>query len=641
MDTLMCQRATVARAAAAIGGAMFLAFAAFAQTPAPSAPPAPNWRRVGSFTMDLALASPATGPVSRVWFSPDGGRLFAQTAGGRIFESSDMETWVPSVNPSAPPAPAPSAGPGSAADTKLYAVDAQRIFALGAHLFRTSDGGRSWTNLTAYGDTSVIGSGQHDMAVSPRDPDVLVVANDHGVWRSADGGMSWTGLNQALPNLPVRRILATPQGLDGTRVAVEGSGMLEAQPGADKEWRPVADPQLTSQIETAAARRKAFSQSLGAEITAVAGSGDILYAGALDGRIWISSDRGQTWRASRQGSGAVVTGFYVDPQQPQIGLATIGGKGAHVLRTVNTGVTWDDLSSNLPDAPAHAIVADRSSGAAYVATDAGLFYAPVDLERSSPASNWTLISNTLPAAAAVDVKLDPGGNQLYVALDGYGVFAASAPHRAGLLRLVNAADFSARAAAPGSLVSVVGGRVTRAQSGDLNFPILDASESESQIQVPFEATASSGSTLPLALEAAGKQFTFGVALQDVSPAIFIDRAGSPMLLDADSGLMFDARNTARSGARIQVLMTGLGKVRPDWPTGMAAPLQQPPAVRATVAAYIDHAPVEVLSATLAPGYVGLYLVEIRLPAIVNAGPAELYLTADGQESNRVAIQLAQ
>ena len=112
-----------------------------------------------------------------------------------------------------------------------------------------------------------------------------------------------------------------------------------------------------------------------------------------------------------------------------------------------------------------------------------------------------------------------------------------------------------------------------------------------------------------------------------------------MLLDADSGLMLDARNTARSGSRIQILMTGLGKVRPDWPTGMPVPLQQPPAVRATVAAYLDRAPIEVLSATLAPVYIGLYLVEIRLPAILNAGPAELYITADGQESNRVGIQL--
>jgi uncharacterized protein (TIGR03437 family) len=110
-----------------------------------------------------------------------------------------------------------------------------------------------------------------------------------------------------------------------------------------------------------------------------------------------------------------------------------------------------------------------------------------------------------------------------------------------------------------------------------------------------------------------------------------------MLLDADSGLMLETGVTARSHGRIQILATGLGKVRPDWPTGMPAPLENPPAVAVTVKAYLDRAPVEVTRATLAPGYIGFYLVELQLPAIVNAGPAELYISADGQDSNRVQV----
>ena len=84
---------------------------------------------------------------------------------------------------------------------------------------------------------------------------------------------------------------------------------------------------------------------------------------------------------------------------------------------------------------------------------------------------------------------------------------------------------------------------------------------------------------------------------------------------------------------------GLGKVRPDWPTGQAAPLSNPPDIAATVQGFLDRAPVEVTRATLAPGYIGFYLIELQLPAIVNAGPAELYISADGQESNRVRIFL--
>jgi uncharacterized protein (TIGR03437 family) len=112
-----------------------------------------------------------------------------------------------------------------------------------------------------------------------------------------------------------------------------------------------------------------------------------------------------------------------------------------------------------------------------------------------------------------------------------------------------------------------------------------------------------------------------------------------MVLDADRGILLDAMTPARSGSRIQILATGLGRVQPEWPTGMAAPLESPPKVVAPVRVYLDRAPVEVTRATLAPGYIGFYLVEVRLPEIVNQGPAELYLEADGQPSNRVSVYL--
>src|SRR5579862_5593564 len=59
-----------------------------------SAQTAPDWRKIGGATVDLALASPATGPVGRVWFSP-GGVLFARTASGKVFQTADFESWVP------------------------------------------------------------------------------------------------------------------------------------------------------------------------------------------------------------------------------------------------------------------------------------------------------------------------------------------------------------------------------------------------------------------------------------------------------------------------------------------------------------------------------------------------------------------
>jgi uncharacterized protein (TIGR03437 family) len=244
----------------------------------------------------------------------------------------------------------------------------------------------------------------------------------------------------------------------------------------------------------------------------------------------------------------------------------------------------------------------------------------------------------LPAAAAADVKLDSGAIQLWVALEGYGMFQAMAPHRVGDPRLISSAGLVARAAAPGTLFSIEGARVNSANAGGLSVPVLAATDNESQIQIPFEVR---GDSLALAIDGpAGARILPSVPLLSTAPAIQLDpRDGAPLLLDADNGVLLDAMHPAHSHARIQILATGLGRVQPDWPTGLPAPADIPHAVAAPVRALLDRAPVSVTRAILAPGYVGMYLVEIEIPNIVNYGPAELYIEVDGQTSNRVRVYI--
>ena len=596
-----------------------------------------DWRRVGNTSVELGLASPGTGPVESVWYAADGSRLYARTKSGRTFETTDFENWSPAATPSDPAdPPAPSVDRVPERGVKLEAAASGRIYALGGQLYRSDDGGRSWTNLTGYRAQSVIGSAQRSVAVSPADRDQVVVANDYGVWRSMDGGLSWSGLNQELPNLPATRILATPANGRGVRIEAGALGSLELPPGSADAWQPVADVQAAVEARALSVA----SRALGTPITAVASSGSTAYAGSADGRIWVSLDFGRTWTPSpRPGTNGPVERIVADPTEPRVALAAVGGSGPHILRTTNSGEFWDDLTSNLPDVPAHSVAAVRAAGAVYAATDKGVFYAKADLENAGPAAvTWLPLNSHLPAAPATDVRLDANGYQLYAAMDGYGVYATPAPHRLATLHLLNAADYSTRPAAPGSLVSVVGGRVRSASVGNLTFPVLAASDAESQIQVPFDAEPAN---LSLALQTGAGRFTLGLPVQPVSPAIFVNRDGSPMILDGDSGLMLDGRNVAHSHGRIQILATGFGKVHPDWPAGVPAPLDHPPVVAASVKAYLDRQPVQVTRATLASGYVGFYLIEIQLPEIVNDGPAELYLTADGQESNRVQLVLEQ
>jgi uncharacterized protein (TIGR03437 family) len=595
----------------------------------------PDWRKIGGPAFDVMLASPASGPVERVWYSAGGALLYARTASGRTFQTADFENWSAVAGPlDPPPLPLAVSTPRLPEAGARVVPSALQMYAFARNLWRSSDGGSTWENLTAYQSQSVVGDGLHSLAISPVNPDELVVANDYGVWRSLDGGMSWTGLNQSLPNLPVNRILSTPAGRVGTRIQAGPLGVLELPPGGSV-WRPAA----AAEVQSEAVLKSQYTALVGAPVSAVASAGDTVYIGSDDGRIWVSIDGGRSFRQSPlpDGTSGKVERIFADSTEPRVALAALSGAGAHILRTTNTGTFWDPLDGNLPDAPARGVTAERAAGAIYLATDKGVFYAQADLENPSAGPVvWTALTENLPAAPATDARLDPAGVQLYIALDGYGVFAAAAPHRARTLKIVNAADFSTRPAAPGSLLSVVGARVSQARGGNLDFPVLAVLGGDSQIQVPFEAV---GPNVALALTTAAGTITQGISVQPVSPAILVGRDGLPTVYDADSGEPIDLRNAARSGGRIQIMATGLGRVQPDWPSGLAAPLENPPAVAAAIGVFLDGDPLRVTRAVLAPGYVGFYIVEAELPAINNAGPSELYISAAGQASNRVQINL--
>jgi uncharacterized protein (TIGR03437 family) len=613
---------------------------------------------VGNSAIELALPSAATGPVDRVWYSLDGLSLFAKTASGRVFRTADFEQWQLVTDGKATPPTADEAVAQSTPEAAFKlatpsgsAAAAGRLYGIGGDVYRSDDAGVSWANLTSYQGACLLGPGLRAVTVSPMDPEDLVVASDSGVWRSLDGGVSWIGLNQFLPNLPAVHLLGLPSGTRGVRLELAGVAQeVEWAPGEKSAWKPVAAVDLGREQNL----KSALSQVLKRSVTAIAAAEEYIYAGDSEGRLQVSADAGVSWgpafklgeqgRSEEQGK---VAAIWVDADDPRVAVAVLGArsslaagsaKPAYVLRTMNGGSFWDDITANLPEnAAAHGVAADRASGAIYVATDAGLFYTTTDLGSAGRPTVWSSLSEHLPAVAAADVKLDAGGNQLFAVLDGYVVYTTIAPHRLRDARIVNAADYSARPTAPGALLSVLGARVESARSEDLAAPVLDATETASQIQVPFEAK---GDSVSLSLEAASGPLTFGVPLKSASPAIFVDPEGTPLIMDAASGVLLDASKPARASSRIQVLATGLGQVKPDWPTGLAAPLKDPPRVAAAVHAYLDGSPVEVTQASLAP-FVGFYLIEIQMPRIADTGPAELYIEAEGQQSNRVRLYVEQ
>ena len=182
----MCRKVTI-RILAVAGVLTGVGFV-FAQTPVL------DWRHIGNSAVELSLPSVATGPVDRIWYSEDGSVLYARTATGRIFETTDFEQWRRStdakISPPSAQNPAIARAPEPGLRLASQPVTSGRLYGVGRNAYRSDDGGLSWSNLTGYKGVSILGEWLSDVAASPRDPDEVVVASLNGVWRSMDGGLS-------------------------------------------------------------------------------------------------------------------------------------------------------------------------------------------------------------------------------------------------------------------------------------------------------------------------------------------------------------------------------------------------------------------------------------------------------------------
>src|SRR5262249_27612621 len=216
--------------------------------------------------------------------------------------------------------------------------------------------------------------------------------------------------------------------------------------------------------------------------------------------------------------------------------------------------------------------------------------------------------------------------------------------------LRNAAGFGSRLAS-GSLASVFGSGLAemvalpgrslpltlgglRVTIGGVPAPLLFVHPFQANLQIPLELSPG-----PQTVQVASNFGTaqFDIALDEAAPGIFTLPDSSGAVLNQDFSLNA-ALNPAARGSVLQVFTTGLGAVNPSIATGAFAP--NSPLSRATTAvtATLDDQPAQVLFAGLAPGFAGLYQVNILIPpSLPPNATAKLVIRAAGQESNAVAV----
>jgi len=223
---------------------------------------------------------------------------------------------------------------------------------------------------------------------------------------------------------------------------------------------------------------------------------------------------------------------------------------------------------------------------------------------------------------------------------------------------VNAASFDRyKPLAPGMIFSLFGSNLAegknlasqiplprslgsiKATLGGYDVPLFYADGEQVNAQVPFELTPGMATLVVTGKDAAGAPGT--VTIVSAQPGVFTvsqSGTGQGVVLDALNNLV-DSSHAVKAGEVVVIYATGLGATNPPVATGQAAPAVPPLALVTTpVKVTIGGVDAAVEFAGLAPGFVGLYQVNARVPAGVPAGSAvALVLTQNGVASNTVTI----
>ena len=226
--------------------------------------------------------------------------------------------------------------------------------------------------------------------------------------------------------------------------------------------------------------------------------------------------------------------------------------------------------------------------------------------------------------------------------------------------VVSSASYAAQAPlAPGSLIAIFGSYLADGQASAQSLPLptvlgqtqvlMDAQElplvfvSEGQINamLPYDIAVNTRHQL---IVRRGSSYTTPepVTLAPAEPAVFTrDQSGKGPGIVIDSRYQFvDASNPAAAGDVVVIYTTGLGEVTPKVAAGMPAPVDslRPTASPVTVTMGGVSAP-QVLFAGLAPGFTGLYQINVVIPVGVAAGAVPVVISVGDRPGPPVTIAI--
>ncbi|MEJ2595318.1 MAG: T9SS type A sorting domain-containing protein, partial [bacterium] len=340
---------------------------------------------------------------------------------------------------------------------KVDPVNPDNVFLIGLDIYRTQNGGGTWTNQSG-GDVHV---DQHAVYIHPQDNDFVVLGNDGGLYISYNGGNTWTH-NKTLPVTQFYTGALDFQFPERLYGGTQDNGTNRTMGGDTDDWErifggdgfyvlidPVNNNYVYAESQYGNLGRSTNGGTSFSGATSGISSSDrfnwscpvvfdpsdpsILYFGS--NRLYRSTDRAVSWNAisgdlsAGPGTGNLayhtLTTISVSAVNPEI--IYTGSDDGRVHVSQDGGDNWTDISEGLPERWITRVAADPVEENIVYVTLSGYRwdeFQPHVFRSEDYGQNWADISGNLPEAPVNDIIINqPDNNILFVAAD-MGVFVS-------------------------------------------------------------------------------------------------------------------------------------------------------------------------------------------------------------------------
>jgi photosystem II stability/assembly factor-like uncharacterized protein len=378
--------------------------------------------------------TPVSGRIAAVAPDPtNANTLYVATAGGGVWKTlNGGSTWSPLTDQQATLSMGAIAVAPSNPNV-IYAGTGEADFSLdsfyGRGLLKSTDAGATWTLLTGNAEVNEFDrKAISRILVNPTDPNTVYLAvaaggengltGPYGLYKSSDGGTTWTNTTTSIttdPSADFTDAVLDPSNPQTLYVAVDNPFASIAKSGVYKSTDGGSSWSIAGNFPQGIGGMIRVAIAASAPQTLFAAISDVSSGGLLE--MLKTSDGGSTWTVLGKtpnymgDQGFYSTALAVDPANANIvyaGGQNSTGKAKGFIESTDGGNTWSDISTGVanktgPHTDHHAIVFD-TNGKLLDANDGGIWR----LDNPDPKNiAWTDLNGNLNTITFTGIAVDP------------------------------------------------------------------------------------------------------------------------------------------------------------------------------------------------------------------------------------------